>query len=122
MKIITEEELAMRLDFRRPLHPPPEETESAWCIPFEFGAYEKGTRISIPKAREIAATLLAAVAEAEKRELSRAFQAERARSENLSAQLSNAEVKTIELRAEIVELKRRPTRKASQRRSEGSGQ
>jgi DNA-directed RNA polymerase specialized sigma24 family protein len=29
--------MAARVDFCRPMNPPPEEPESVWCIPFEFG-------------------------------------------------------------------------------------
>lgn len=110
MEILTEEELAMKLDFRRPLHPPPE-PKTAWCIPFEYGANEKGTRISIPKAKQIAAELRAEVAEAEKRELFRAFEQEKARGENLSTQLSKAHVETLDAKSELVELKRKLQRK-----------
>lgn len=83
MEILTESQMAARLDFRRPLQPEPDPPrDGVWCIPFEFGPSEKGTRISIAKAKEIAAELRASVAEAEKRELLHAFKAEQKRVES----------------------------------------
>lgn len=106
MQILTEDELAMKLDFRRPLHPPPEEKRSAWCIPFEYGANEKGTRISIPKAKQIAAELLQAVAEAEKAELFDAFQAEKKRAEEFGRQYTKAMDEKMGMEGQVMELTR----------------
>ena len=111
MKVVTEEELAMRLEFRRPLHPPPEEPASAWCIPFEYGANEKGTRISIPKAKQIAAELLKEVAEAEKRELYKAFQAEKRRAEEFGRQLTEAVDERTRALLQMGEMTRRRRRR-----------
>jgi hypothetical protein len=104
MKIMSEEELAARLDFRRPLHPAPEEPESVWCIPFEFGESPKGTRISI------AAELRASVAEAELRQLRKHFEEEKKRADDLSFQLSKAGLERSVLMNEVAILKRRPRR------------
>lgn len=120
MTILTEEEMAARLDFRRPLHPTPEPKETIWCIPFEFGPGEKGTRISISKAKEIAAELRASVAEAEKRELYRAFKAEEERCVHLSQQFSKANDEKFAALSELVILKqklRRTKRKGSRVKS-----
>jgi len=105
----------MKLDFRRPLHPPTEKPESAWCIPFEYGANEKGTCISIPKAKQIAAELRAEVAEAEMRELRRAFEDERRRSQTFAEQASTAQSDALLARAEVGELTRKARRNARRR-------
>jgi hypothetical protein len=74
MEVLSAQEMASRLDFQRPLHETKEpERESMWCIPFEWGANTKGTKISIAKAKEISSELRASVAEAEMRELRRYF-------------------------------------------------
>ena len=104
MKILTEEELVSKLDFMRPLHPPVEETESAWCIPFEYGANGKGTRVSVSKARQIIAELRAEVAEAEKRELYRAFKQEEERSKSLAEQAAKAQEEKFEALGRVVKL------------------
>lgn len=107
MRVLSEEEMVARLDFMRPLHPPEEPKDGQWCIPFEYGGLAKGTRISIAKAREIAAELRAAVAEAEKRELRLAFDDERKRSESLGAQFSAQVEKTQDALMEVAILKKR---------------
>lgn len=106
MEILTEEEMAARVDFARPLKPT-EERESLWCIPFEYGHGAQGTRISIAKAREIAADLRANVAEAEKRELRRAFKAEQDRCKAFEGQLRDYQTRVDELFAQVAELTRR---------------
>jgi len=107
MEILSESELSSRIDFVSPIHPEPEKPTGTWCIPFEYGANEKGTKVSIAKAKEIAAELRAAVAEAEKLELRQAFDREVQRSESLGEQHVAAQKENIELRAELHELKRR---------------
>jgi hypothetical protein len=107
MEVRSEQEMAVSLDFRRPLHPEPEERESIWCIPFEWGANAKGTRISIAKAKEISSELRAAVAEAEQRELRRYFDREKARGDDLSKRLAEAQRDTFEAKGEIAILKQR---------------
>lgn len=118
MKIIAEEELATRVDFRRPLHPPPDPPESPWCIPFEFGGCPKGTRISIAKAKEIAAELRASVAEAELRQVRKAYADEVERNIDLCAQYSAASDQRLAALQEVAELKQklRSRRKTLQRR------
>jgi hypothetical protein len=106
MEILSEEEMAAKLDFARPLHPKPEEPEIIWCIPFEWGKNAKGTRISIAKAKEIAAELRASVAEAEKRELRRAFDLEKKRGEELGNKSANVERMLFDSQQEILILKR----------------
>lgn len=107
MKILTPEEFTSRFEFVGPIHPAPEEKQGAWCIPFEYGSNVKGTRISIAKAKEIAAELRAAVAEAEKRLVLEAFQDEKARCEALREQLSKEHQKSFEERTKVAELKAR---------------
>lgn len=107
MKILSEEELAAKLDFRSPLHPPQEETESVWCIPFEYGGNPKGTRISIAKAKEIAAELRASVAEAEFRQLRKAFEDEKQRGEQLERQCTKALGDKFDLERQVAILKKR---------------
>lgn len=107
MKIISAEEMTGRLEFCRPLHPAPDKPEGLWCIPFEFGSNEKGTRISIAKAKEIAAELRASVAEAEKRELVRAFEEEKARSEEMARWSSKYQNELFEEKRKVAELERK---------------
>ena len=75
-----------------------------WCIPFEWGANVKGTKISIAKAKEIAAELRAAVAEAEKRELRLAFDREIERAKELSKQSADQGNKLFEAVRQVAEL------------------
>lgn len=107
MKILTEEEMQTRLEYARPLKPSGEVPSRRWCIPFEYGANEKGTRISIPEAKRIAAELRAEIAEAEKCELFEAFKKEEERSKNLGRLYSETETKWFEVQHEIAELKRK---------------
>jgi hypothetical protein len=90
MEILSEQELGGRLDYLRPLKDPSEVPEKApfWCIPFEYGANVKGTRISLNKAKVIAAELIAAVAVAEQAEIFRAFKLEQERVKALDARLA----------------------------------
>jgi hypothetical protein len=106
MEILSEGEMAARLDFARPLKPPPEEPPSLWCIPFEWGGLPKGTRISIAKAKEIAAELRASVAEAEKRELRRAFDQEKERADAADKRSADYQHETYQLKTEIAQLHR----------------
>ncbi len=110
MQILTEDELVAKLDFRRPLNPVPEERPGAWPIPFEYGACEKGTKISIAKAKQIAAELRAEVAEAEKRELYAAFKQEEKRSAAIGAQYSQAMDEKFTALAELAVLKNKHRR------------
>jgi predicted nucleotidyltransferase component of viral defense system len=106
MKIITQDELAERLDFMRPMQPPEETSaQKTWPIPFEYGSNEKGTRISVSKARYIAAELRAEVAEAEKRELYDAFKAEQRRVGEAHKNTGAAENKWYAAMQEIAILK-----------------
>jgi hypothetical protein len=66
--------------------------ESFWCIPFEWCGAPK-TFISITKAKQIAAEILAAVAEAEKRELRRHLDIEVDRCRTLTQQVVEIEAK-----------------------------
>lgn len=117
MKVLAESELATRLDFLRPLHPPKEEPEGTWRIPFEYGANEKGTKISVPKALQIIAELRAEVAEANLRDMRKYFDEEKARGDRLVSEYSKASDDAMMLRGEIAALKkkinarRRATRK-----------
>lgn len=105
MEVISQEQLATRLDFMRPLKEEPEEPEGIWCIPFEWGANGKGTKISIAKAKEIAAELRRLVAEAEMRELRRAFDREVERGKELSARSSEHQREAFELQGQVANLK-----------------
>jgi hypothetical protein len=107
MNVLTESEMAARMDFVRPLKQPAPERESIWCIPFEFGPGEKGTRISISKAREIASELRASIAEAEKRQLQQAFDEERKRGDTLCHQYSEEADARRMAEHELAELKRK---------------
>jgi hypothetical protein len=107
MEILTPDEFAAKFDFRRPIKEPPPEEHGAWPIPFEYGKNANGTRISIAMAKTIAAELRAEVAEAENREVLRAFKQEQERSaEALKQSASLAFLREHDLRAEIEELKR----------------
>jgi hypothetical protein len=90
MEIISPEQMAAKLDYVSPLKKEDPERESIWCIPFEYGGARKGTKISIALAKTISAELRADVAEAEKRELRRALDQERHRSEEMGRQASQA--------------------------------
>lgn len=107
MEILNEGQLAARLDYMRPLKAETENPESVWCIPFEYGANEKGTRISIALAKTIAAELRMHVAEADKRELRRAFDNEVKRSDETCKQSAVYQNETFQLKAEIAVLQRR---------------
>jgi hypothetical protein len=106
MEILSQEEMTSRVDFARPLHPTPEEPASMWCIPFEWGANSKGTRISIAKAKEIAAELRASIAEAEKRELRRAFDQEKKNGEERDNRYLEYSRKLFDCQQEVLILKR----------------
>lgn len=102
MEILSKQQLAERLNYVRPLKPEPEPAEeSIWCIPFEHGDCPKGTRISLSKAREIAAQLRAEIAEAEKRELFRAFKREEERARESGRQSSEHQLECARLRGEL---------------------
>jgi hypothetical protein len=106
MEILSQEEMAARLDFRRPLKD--EElavTEGVWCIPFEWGANAKGTRITIAKAKEIAAELRAEVARAEYRELRKFFDREKERAEEFGRRLSEMNLKLLDAQNEAAILR-----------------
>lgn len=107
MDILSEQELAAKVNFARPLKEPPEERESLWNIPFEPGNCPIGTRISVSKAREISAELRALVAEAEKRELLRYFKKERDRADQALRESAEWQQKFHEMEAEVVRLNRR---------------
>lgn len=107
MEILSEGEMAARLDYKRPLKSEPEERESLWCIPFEWGGNVKGTRISIALAKTISAELRASVAEAEQRELRRYFDRERERGDRASKGQAEAQTALYAAKAEIAELQRR---------------
>lgn len=111
MKVIDEKDMTIRFDFLRPLKPLPEESESVWCIPFEYGANEKGTRISISKAKEIAAELRAEIAEAEKRELFRAFKQEEARAIAAHQSSASAHEEKFALMQQLEKLKKENRRR-----------
>ncbi len=107
MKMISEGDMTTRLDFMRPLNPAPEPPDSPWCIPFEFGPVEKGTRISISKAKEIAAELRASIAEAEYRQLRKAFDNEVERGNTLCTQFTEASNARLDALAEVERLKQK---------------
>lgn len=111
MDVLTEEEMAARLDFRRPMKEEPEQRESLWCIPFEYGDNKKGTRISKALAKTIAAELLMHVAESDKREIFRAFKQEQERVASYGKQLSEAQQEKYEALAEVSVLKQKLRRK-----------
>ena len=113
MEVLTEEELAARLDFRRPLKDATEERESIWCIPFEWGSNVKGTKISIAKAKEIAAELRREIAESELRQLRHYFQRETERAAELGRQSSEEREKVFTLQGEVAQLKRQLRAKKS---------
>lgn len=116
MKILSEQEMAETLNFARPLRPEPDPPQSIWCVPFEWGGNVKGTKISISKAKEIAAELRALVAEAEGRELRRHFDQEAARANDLSRRLADKERELAEANATIEVLERRLRAAARKRR------
>lgn len=112
MKIIGEQELIARLDFMRPLKPAEPEPEGSWPIPFAYGENVEGTRISVPKARQIIAELRAEVAEYEKRELRRAFDAEKERNASLEKGYSEMAERWMKACAEAAALKVRLRRRS----------
>ena len=109
---MSQEALAAKLDFMRPLHAvEPEREEGMWRIPFEWGSNEKGTKISIAKAREISSELRAQVAEAEYRELRRYFDKEVERGAELERQLSELQRKLFESSTAIILLEEKLRRR-----------
>lgn len=110
MEILTEEEMAMRIDFRSPLQKedpdaiPPR--QSVYSIPFEYGNANKGTMVSVAKARQIVAELRAELAEWDKREIFRAFKQEQARSKEFADQVSKATRDLYDAKATIAHLER----------------
>jgi hypothetical protein len=94
------------MEIARPLHPIQEAPDRVWCIPFEWGANERGTRISIAKAKEIAAELRASIAEAEKRELQRAFDQEKKNGEERDNRYLEYSRKLFDCQQEVLILKR----------------
>lgn len=111
MEILSEEEMAARIDFKRPLKPEPEDAipprQSVYSIPFEYGENPRGTVISIAKAREIAAELRAEIAEFDKREVFRALKQEQARSKSFGQQLSAKNKELFEAMSRIALLEQR---------------
>jgi hypothetical protein len=105
--ILNAEQLSERVNFARPLKSEPEDTESLWNIPFEYGNCPKGTRISLSKAREIAATLRALIAEAETRQLRREYDSLKARAEESGRQYTAAAENYLAALGVIADLKRR---------------
>lgn len=108
MKVLSEGEFTARVDFLSPLKPEPEGNApfDNWPIPFEYGGCAKGTRISIAKARQIAAELRASIAEAERDELFREFKREQARCEEIGRQASKASDERLDALGEVADLKR----------------
>lgn len=110
MKVLSEDEFTSRLEYLRPLHPSKEvesNATTAWPIPFEYGANEKGTRISVPKALQIIAELRAAVAEENARQMRRYFDEEKARGDRLVSEISKSNEELLDARTEISTLKRK---------------
>jgi hypothetical protein len=106
MEVLSETDLAARLDFMRPLHPQvPVKSESTWCIPFEYGSNEPGTRISVSKAREIASELRMHVAEYERRELRRALDREKEQAESLGKRAIELQDAMFSLETQVATLK-----------------
>lgn len=108
MEILTEEEMAMRIDYRAPLQKedpnaiPPK--QSVYAIPFEYGENRKGTVISVALAKQIAAELRAEIAEWDKQEIFRAFKEEQARSSRIADLSAAKETELFEARSHIVRL------------------
>jgi hypothetical protein len=111
MDVLSEQEMAAKLDFASPLKPEPEQRESLWCIPFEYGDSRKGTRISIALAKTIAAQLLMHVAQAEQRELRRYFDREKERGDSLGRQLSESHGREQQQAATIAQLQKQLKRR-----------
>ncbi len=103
MEVLTEAEMAARLDFRRPLKEEPYKQvqgPSLWRIPFEWGGLPKGTLITVAKAKEIAAELRRLVAEAEVEDWRRAFEEEKDRCKTFEASLSKSHEETFQVKRE----------------------
>lgn len=113
MDVLSEKEMAERLDFRRPLKAEHEEAPSMWCIPFGYGSNHKSTTITISKAREIAAQLRADIAEAEKAELLRLFKREEERANALSRSAADYQKAMYEAQCEVAALTRKLRAKRS---------
>lgn len=79
MQILSEGDLFDRLEYMRPLNPPNKDRAKPGRhrIPFPYGANEEGTMISVPLARQIAAELIALVAQDDERLLREAYQDEK---------------------------------------------
>lgn len=118
MEVISEQEMGARLDFVKPMSPKPPERVSLWCIPFEYGNCPKGTKISIAKAREIAADLRAAVADAEREEMRRAFEVEKERTMDLIRRYADEQQRSAQLQGEANAL-RSALRAEKRRRGRG---
>lgn len=110
MEILGEGEMAERLDFMRPLKEEPEK-RSMWCIPFEYGSNDKGTRISVSKAKTIAAELRAAVAEEEKAQLLVYFKREEETNKRILHEKSLLETELYAVKAKLAQLERRLRRR-----------
>lgn len=81
--------------------------EHPWPLLFEVGNYPKGTRISIARAKEIAANLRASIAEAEMAELQHAFEREKERSATMAKIHAEAEEEVSRAHQQIATLQRR---------------
>ncbi len=107
MKVRSEGEFEARFDFVRPIKPVAEERPGMWCIPFEYGDCPRGTRVSIAKAKEIAAALRADVAEAERLVLKVEFDKEKATVEDLKRREATAQLEKHAAIGELEALKRK---------------
>lgn len=116
MEILTPDEMAARLDYASPLKQAPEERESLWCIPFEYGSNPKGCRISVALAKTISAELRAAVAEYEKRELRRALDQEKERAREVSKRSAEKEMALFDLQGKVALLERKLRARAKKHR------
>lgn len=112
MEILSEQEMAARLDYMKLLKQEPEvdKREPLYCIPFEYGDNPKGTKISKVLAKTIAAELLMHVAESDKREIFRAFKQEQERVESYGRQVQAANDEKYAALSEVAFLKRKLNR------------
>jgi hypothetical protein len=109
MDILSQQQMRDRLDFMRPLHKKEDESPARndYPIPFEYGSNEKGTRISVSKAKVIAAELLKEIALVEKEEILRYFKREEETVKRVLHESAQYQSQTHELKAQIAVLERR---------------
>lgn len=110
MEILSQDDMDARIGSARPLNKAAADAdangESLWCIPFPEGGHPE-TRISIMRAKIIAAELTIRVLEAEKRQLLRGFKKEQERGKESGRQYTEMSNRWMEAQNEVMKLRKR---------------